>query len=277
MSTSRFTEQETEAFYDAEDALYRSFWDQEGSLHWGWFDREVGPQVKDDFLEACSRLNQAMLDKAHIGEDSKVLDLGCGNGNTAAWLARESRCQVTGIDLSGVRINNAIAALASQPPELQARLSYVKGSATELPQEDGTFSHVWSQATIYHVHDKEKAISEAHRVLQPGGLFVFDDLTKPRPDISDTARRYVYDRLLFDTDFSFQGYQDALKSAGFQVLEAFDLSEHLGESYYCLGRMAEGQQERDPDTFTALSFAYDRMVEAIGQGELGWGMYVCRK
>ena len=33
--TSRFSEQETEAFYDAEDALYRSFWDSDGSLHWG--------------------------------------------------------------------------------------------------------------------------------------------------------------------------------------------------------------------------------------------------
>ena len=30
---SRFTEQETEEFYDAEDALYRLFWDNQGSLH----------------------------------------------------------------------------------------------------------------------------------------------------------------------------------------------------------------------------------------------------
>ncbi len=29
---NRFTERDTEAFYDAEDALYRSFWDSEGSL-----------------------------------------------------------------------------------------------------------------------------------------------------------------------------------------------------------------------------------------------------
>ena len=277
MSTSRFTEQETEAFYDAEDALYRSFWDQEGSLHWGWFEREVGPRVREDFLEACTRLNGVMLEKAHIGPDAKVLDLGCGNGNTSLWLARQARCQVTGIDLSGVRINNAIDSIASQPAELQPLLSFVKGSATELPQEDSTFSHVWSQATIYHVHDKEAALAEAYRVLQPGGCFVFDDLIKPRPDISDTARKYVYDRLLFDTDFSFQGYQDALQDAGFEVVEAFDLSENLRKSYYCLGRMAEGQQERDPDTFSALSFAYDRMVEAIQQGELGWGLYICRK
>ena len=277
MSISRFTEQDTEAFYDAEDALYRSFWDREGSLHWGWFEEEVGPDVKGDFLAACANLNRIMLEKAHIGADSRVLDLGCGNGNTATWLAGQAGCHVTGVDLSGVRIDNAIAAIASQPAELQSHLTFKKASATELPETGETFSHVWSQATIYHVHDKEKALAEAYRVLEPGGWFVFDDLTKPRPDISDDARRYVYDRLLFDTDFSFQGYQDALETAGFNVTEAFDLSHHLQESYACLSQMAKEQQAKDPETFLALSLAYIHMVEAIRREELGWGLFICRK
>ena len=57
---NRFSEQDTEAFYDAEDALYRSFWDKEGSLHWGWFDGQTG----DDFLAACANLNHIILEKA---------------------------------------------------------------------------------------------------------------------------------------------------------------------------------------------------------------------
>ena len=75
--SSRFSEQDTEAFYDAEDALYRSFWDREGSLHWGWFDEGTG----DDFLAACANLNRVMLEKANIKPDSKVLDLGCGTAH----------------------------------------------------------------------------------------------------------------------------------------------------------------------------------------------------
>ena len=66
---NRFTERDTEAFYDAEDALYRSFWDSEGSLHWGWFDRETG----DDFLKACANLNRNMVEKAKIQASSQVL------------------------------------------------------------------------------------------------------------------------------------------------------------------------------------------------------------
>ena len=44
--SSKFTEQETEIYYDSEDAFYRSFWDEGGSVHWGVFDESTG----DDFL-----------------------------------------------------------------------------------------------------------------------------------------------------------------------------------------------------------------------------------
>ena len=271
--SSRFSEQDTEAFYDAEDALYRSFWDREGSLHWEWFDENTG----EDFLSACVNLNRVMLEKACIEPESHVLDLGCGNGNTSTWLCRSAGCRVTGIDLSGVRVNNAIDSLAAEPTDVQSRLKFEKASATDLPFEEGAFSHVWSQATIYHIHDKEKALQEAYRVLAPGGYLVFDDLTKPKPDISDDARRFVYDRLLFDTDYSFAGYQDALRQTGFQVLESYDLSEHLGKSYGCLSRMAMSQRDKDPQVYESLSHAYDQMVLAVGRQELGWGMYICRK
>lgn len=270
---NRFTEQETEAFYDAEDALYRSFWDEEGSLHWGWFDQETG----EDFLAACTNLNRVMVEKAQIEPISKVLDLGCGNGNTSRWLGHRTGCKITGIDLSGVRIENAKESMKGESADAQARITFEKASATSLPFDNEAFSHIWSQATIYHIHDKEKALQEAYRVLDDGGIFIFDDLTKPKADISDDARQYVYDRLLFDTDYSFSTYQDALGDVGFQVLEAHDLSAHLKRSYQCLAKMALDKKDLDTETFQTLSDAYHHMVRAADRGELGWGLYVCRK
>ena len=116
---SRFSERDTEEYYDAEDALYRSFWDAEGSLHWGIFTGQDEPgdgaDARAGFLAACSRLNEIMLANSGINETARVLDLGCGNGNTAAWLCRATGAHVTGVDLSGVRIANAIASLAGVP------------------------------------------------------------------------------------------------------------------------------------------------------------------
>ena len=270
---SKFTEQDTEFFYDTEDALYRSFWDKGGSLHWGIFDHSTG----EDFLKACHNLSKIMAQKASIDQASKVLDLGCGNGTTAIWLCEFLECEVVGVDLSGVRIGNAREDLQQQPSEVKIRVGFEQASVTALPFADGSFTHAWSQGTIYHIPDKEKALREAYRVLADRGIFVFDDLIKPRADISEMAKRYVYDRLLFDTDFSFESYQDALRRTGFQILDAQDISHHLKRSYQCLARITGEKNDEHAEKYRALSFAYEQMVQAVENYELGWGLYLCQK
>lgn len=271
--SNRYTEEDTERFYDSEDSHYRTFWDKAGSLHWGIFDHSTG----NDFLKACANLNGIMAKKAVLNENSHLIDLGCGNGNTSIWLARSTGCQVIGVELSGVRVSNANDALENGASELKQRVTFKKASVTDLPFEDEFFTHAWSQATIYHVPDKETVLREAYRVLKRDGVFVFDDLIKPKPEISDTARKYVYDRLLFDTDYSFKGYQEALRQAGFRITDAADLSDHLKASYARLAELAGQTTGDDEEHFKELSFAYQQMVKCIQNDEVGWAMYVCRK
>ncbi len=272
--SSRFTEQETELYYDSEDAIYRSFWDEDGSVHWGFFDEGTGW----DFLKACDNLNRMMVEKGRIGPDSTVLDLGCGNGTVAIWLAKESGGRVTGIDLSGVRVSNAQDKQAVQNPGLRERLAFEKASATDLPFAGGAFSHVWSQAVIYHVPDKRAVLAEAHRVLAEGGIFVFDDLLRPKRDITPEAQTYVYDRLLFDTEFTFESYQQALEDQGFEVLEAHDLSHHLKQSYLRLSERTPKNDTSDAaEHYEWLTTAYIETAAAVDKDELGWGLFVCRK
>ncbi|MEM9087407.1 MAG: methyltransferase domain-containing protein [Cyanobacteria bacterium P01_F01_bin.53] len=269
---SQFTEAQTEKYYDAEDAIYQTIWDAAGSVHWGVFDEHTG----DDFLKACANLNRIMVRKGNIDSTANVLDLGCGNGTTAIWLSQEKNCHVTGVDLSGVRIQNAKDARTSLSSPEQERLAFAKASATSLPFADNTFTHIWSQAVIYHVPDKDRVLSEAYRVLAPGGIMVFDDLTKPQPKISAEAQKYVYERLLYDTPFSFDGYQEALKKQGFRILEADDLSDQLKESYLNLA-------DRMPisgthvDRYDWLKIAYNKTATAIDNKEIGWGLFSCQK
>lgn len=192
-------------------------------------------------------------------------------------LSRSTGCQITGVDLSGVRIANANEALNEQPEDVRKRVTFKKGSATDLPIEDESFDRAWSQATIYHVPDKVKVLEEVYRVLKPGGIFVFDDLIKPQPEIGEKARKFVYERLLYDTDFSFESYQEALKEAGFEVLEAEDISRHLKTSYLMLSNAAAQGNEEHRERFAYLAEAYKETAAAVDSREVGWAMFVCRK
>ena len=156
-------------------------------------------------------------------------------------------------------------------------MAFRKASATELPFGDDSFTHVWSQATIYHVPDKGGVLKEAYRVLNPGGTFVFDDLTKPKNNIGGAAQKYVYERLLYDTDFTFISYQETLQDVGFQVLEAYNLSNHLKTSYECLAMLAAEGNPEHQDRFEYLKKAYEETAHATQRGEVGWAMFVCCK
>lgn len=274
MSTSQFTERETESYYDHEDSVYRSIWDADGSVHWGVFDENTGT----DFLKAGANLNQIMAGRGGIGPSSKVLDIGCGNGNACTWLYQNYGCTAVGIDLSGVRVEGARERLKTFAPDVVSHVSFEKASATELPFEDGSFTHVWSQASFYHIPDKHKTLEEAYRVLAQGGTLVFDDLYKPRPDISENAWKHVYERLLFDTPFNFTSYQDALQEKGFQVLEAHNYSHHLKMSYLHLSDVASKQVGGEhSERSEYLAHAYKQTALAVDTREIGWGLYICRK
>ena len=118
-SLSRFSERETQEYCNADDALYRSFGDAEGSLYRGVFgdpdEPGSGPIVWADLRAACSRLNAIMLENSGIDGTARALSPGCGNGNTARRRCCSTVARITGIDLSGVRIANAIEPLEDIP------------------------------------------------------------------------------------------------------------------------------------------------------------------
>jgi len=268
MTQSSFTEADTEALFDDQerDQRFRSFWDPEGSLHWGYFENLANARP-EDFLPACKRWDGYMLQQSGITPESRVLEIACGNGNASIWLAQQTGCEVVGIDLSGNYIDNA-RRKASNFPSL--RVSFQKESATNLPFPDSSFTHAWSQGALYHIPELNQALAEAYRVLGASGIFLFDDLITPVDEISEATRKYVYDRLLFKQTFSLETYASNLSQLGFTVLEQKDLSKHLEKSYELVSELA---REQYPD----LSAAFNKTKEAIAANELGWCFHLCKK
>jgi ubiquinone/menaquinone biosynthesis C-methylase UbiE len=261
----KFTENDTEKFYGSQetDDFYRSFWDSDGTLHWGLWNQEEDVT----YVQASQRMTEFMFANSGITKDSRVLDLGCGNGNSSIWLAQKTGCEIVGIDLGKARIQNAKQKLQEYP---SLKCYFQEASITNLPFEDNDFTHVWSQAVLYHVHDLKKGLQEVYRVLKDQGVFIFDDLVQPRKDISEEAKIHVYDRLFFEGKYSHESYLNELQNLGFMVVQAQDISWHLNKSYQVLAEQVKTISEK-------TSLSYEKMCEAIDKKELGWSFFKCEK
>jgi SAM-dependent methyltransferase len=99
----------------------------------------------------------------------RVLDLGCGPGFFCQSIAEVvgSDGAVVGIDISG----DLIALCKRRNPP--AWLSYVVGDATDIGQPDASFDVVACTQVAEYVPDVDRVLSEAFRVLRPGGRAVF--------------------------------------------------------------------------------------------------------
>jgi SAM-dependent methyltransferase len=106
--------------------------------------------------------------RAEITHHDRVLDLGCGQGDLTAELARIS-ATILGVEVAQAAIERA----RSRQPELTFELAPIDG---DLPLRDGAFDVVWASEVIEHVADTARWLSEVRRVLAPGGRLL---LTTP--------------------------------------------------------------------------------------------------
>ncbi|MBD1870265.1 3-demethylubiquinone-9 3-O-methyltransferase [Cyanobacteria bacterium FACHB-471] len=103
----------------------------------------------------------------------KVLDIGCGGGLACEALAKLG-AEVSGIDLS----ENSIKVAKEHASQSQLEIDYQRGSAEVLPYSSHTFDVVLCFDVLEHVSNLEKVLSEVHRVLSQGGVFLFDTINR---------------------------------------------------------------------------------------------------
>lgn len=98
-----------------------------------------------------------------------MLDIGCGGGKTLRRLLMRSRNSVVyGIDIS----DESVAKACEYNADLIEKTVFVqKGSASELPYEDGMFDLVTAVETVYFWPNLSDCIKGILRVLKPGGRF----------------------------------------------------------------------------------------------------------
>lgn len=126
------------------------------------------------------------------------LDLGCGEGhNTRLLAARGAR--MTAIDISEAFVGHARVLEDEAPLGIEYRVA----SAVELPFEDGSFDLVVAFMSLMEFPETARALSEAFRVLRPGGFLQF---SIEHPCFSTPHRRNLRDERGRTYAFEVGGY-----------------------------------------------------------------------
>lgn len=176
--------------------------------------------VNNPAREAMLRATVAWLhDAAGRPLLDRVLEIGCGNG--AGVLAIDRRCRprsIDAFDLDEAQVALARERLAELPKD-GVDLRLWTGDAAHIDAEDGRYDAVFEFTIFHHVPDWSRALTEVHRVLRPGGYFLFEELSteffEEVPVVSALLRRFTEHS--WGTMFDAAAFHRGLIEAGFTV------------------------------------------------------------
>jgi SAM-dependent methyltransferase len=204
--------------------------------------------------EAASR---ELLDRANVDAGKRVLDAGCGAGHAVA-LARDRGAKAWGLDT-------------------EADSADVRGRLEWLPIADASVDVVLSECAMCLADDLDEALTEAARVIQPGGRLAISDVTLTRnlPEVPDRLAR----PLCLTGRRSPEHLRDRIQAAGFAIEDTASHREALETM------RDEIHQRVDVDGLLAalgergqrLQAAVDAIEGALDAGDLGYVSIVARR
>jgi SAM-dependent methyltransferase len=120
-------------------------------------------------LEQAPRVLVDLIDSGEI-LPGKAIDIGCGAGNYAVWLANQG-FQVTGVDLSPRAIELAERLAGKSGVPCGFVVADLLGEA--LPFQD-SFDFAYDWEVLHHIfpEDRRRYVTNVHRVLRPGARYL---------------------------------------------------------------------------------------------------------
>ncbi len=208
--------------------------------------------------------------------DSVALDVGCGEGRHAVRLAMHFGFEVLGIDPVQRHLDLAREARRDEVEEISSRLSFSRGTATDLPVADASVDLVWCRDVLAHVADLDRAYAEFARVLRPGGRAVIYQLVRTPLLTADEAHSLFPVMGVVPSSMEPSVTDAALVQSGLVVDADLDVGSEWGEHSEEESRsrsqvlLRVARLKREPDRYRAAfgDAAYDVML-----GDSLWQVY----
>lgn len=159
-----------------------------------------------------------------IGRESRVLDLCCGCGGPLLYIASQTGCAATGVDISSYA--TASAAEKALALGLEDRITFVCANAGSIPLATETFASIISFGAFINIRDRLSLLRECNRVLRPGGfLAFFDQISYDSFGEGEAIPPEIFDSLSVFVPHYFltpSSYSRLLSDAGFESVKVTD-------------------------------------------------------
>jgi ubiquinone/menaquinone biosynthesis C-methylase UbiE len=168
----------------------------------------------DEFHIGGRQATENFLNQLNFSEQDHLLDVGCGLGGAARYIAKKYNNRVTGIDLTEEYI--ATGNILNTWVQLDKLVNLHQGSALSMPFQDETFDGAYMLHVGMNIENKTQLYKEIYRVLRPGAsLGVYDvmknsdgELTFPVPWATEENTSFLKTPTQYKQD---------LKESGFEV------------------------------------------------------------
>lgn len=204
---------------------YKFFWNTPNNkgIHYGYYD-----ETTSGHDAAVLKMNEVVASFSQIAQGEKILDAGCGYGSSTQYLAKNFKCQVTGLTIVPDQ-----AKLATQYAA-EACLENVKfdvGDYAKTTYEDSSFDVFWGLESICHAQDKKAVISEAFRILNKDGRMVITDyMSRSIPPLNKEEQQriqVVLDGYEMPSLPSVEWWVSSLKENGFKKVDVTDHTKNV--------------------------------------------------
>jgi tocopherol O-methyltransferase len=262
--------------YDRLSFLYRLFWGEH--LHHGyWEGNESVPRAQVQLMER-------LAERADILRGASALDIGCGLGGSAMWLAQEFACDVTGMTISPVQARMATAKAKSRG--LSNRVRFIVQDANLWEPEAANIDLIWLMESTEHFRDKPRFFRNCAQALRPGGtLAVCAWLRRDGPPRDGEESRLVdtiAEAMLSASLGSLSEYRQWMCEAGLIVSTAEDITRRVEPTWGHCARIGSNPLVRFFLPFTGGATqkfvrSFPLMQQAYAQGAMAFGLFVAHK
>jgi phosphoethanolamine N-methyltransferase len=210
----------------------------------------------------------ALLD---LRPGQRVLDVGCGIGGSAFYMAQTYGVQVDGLDLSHNMLT--IARERCQALGLTEQVQFIHGNILEFTTPT-PYDCVYSRDAFLHIHDKTGLFAVIKEVLKPGGRLLFTDYCCDESEKSLEFAAYIHDRHYALCTVA--EYGQILAQAGLTDIHA----EDCVAQFIAILEKEAANLATTPlavETIAELHRSWQNKITRAQRGEQRWGLFQARR